>query len=221
MVSTLASIVQFGPVVSAEFNYRKDQILGNKYQVETQVITSEGVQESPQPSSPPVAEERQEDVFAGLLGSKQTTIKPVSTDYGIVIERINANATVVPQIDPANEQEYVRALQNGVAEAKGSTEPGQPGNIFLFSHSVDAPWNVSRYNAIFYLLREMEKGDRIIIFYKGKRYDYIVYEKTIAKPGDVSFLANRYNKPVLTLQTCDPPGTLLNRLIVLAKLAGS
>ena len=138
-----------------------------------------------------------------------------------MIEKINANAKIVAQVDPANEAAYTAALKEGIAEAAGSTEPGQPGNLFLFSHSTDAPWNIARYNAIFYLLRELQAGDRIIVFYKGRRFDYIVFDKTTTSPADISFLTNRYDKPVLTLQTCDPPGTVLNRLIVRAKLAGS
>lgn len=221
ILGSLASVAQFGPIVSAEFNYRKDQIMGNKYTLDPQIVTSEGVLvESPQPSS--TDPEPSGGGFGDLVSnSRQSKIQPVSTEYGIVIEKINANAKIIPQIDPGNEKEYVSALQQGVAEAKGSTEPGLPGNIYIFSHSVDAPWNVARYNAIFYLLRELEQGDRVILFYKGRRFDYIVFDKTTAKPSDTSFLANRYNKPVLTLQTCDPPGTLLNRLVVRAKLAGS
>jgi sortase A len=94
-------------------------------------------------------------------------------------------------------------------------------NLFIFSHSADASINIIRFNAIFYLLRELEKGDRVIIFYQSRRYDYLVFDKSITSPADVSFLTNRYDVPVLTLQTCDPPGTLLNRLIVRAKLQGS
>ena len=138
-----------------------------------------------------------------------------------MIEKINANAKIIPQIDPGVEAEYTKALKEGIAEAKGSTEPGEAGNLFLFSHSTDAPWNIARYNAIFYLLRELVPGDRVIVFYKGRRFDYIVFDKTTAPPSDITFLTNRYDRPVLTLQTCDPPGTVLNRLVVRAKLAGS
>lgn len=155
------------------------------------------------------------------IEAAENSIIPVSTEYGIVIEKINANARVIASVNPANEREYVEALKYGVAEALGSTPPGQPGNLYLFSHSTDAPWNIVRYNAIFYLLRELEPGDRVIIFYQDKRYDYIVFDKIIAKPDDVSYLTNKYDYPVLTLQTCDPPGTLLNRLIVRAKLINS
>lgn len=215
---SFATLAQFGPIVYAEFNYRKDQIFNVQHTLPPQVVTSEGVTELPFPSGSGSVEGG--TGFGDLVGS-QNLIKPVSTDYGIVIEKINANAKVIPQVDPADEKSYIKALQEGVVEAKGSTVPGEPGNIYIFSHSTDAPWNIARYNAIFYLLRELVPGDRVILFYQGRRYDYIVFDKTVTKPDDISFLANRYNKPVLTLQTCDPPGTLLNRLIIRAKLAGT
>jgi LPXTG-site transpeptidase (sortase) family protein len=217
-VSSFATLAQFGPIAYAEFSYRKDQIFNVKYTLPQQVVTSVGTDELPFPSASVI--EDQSNGFGNLLGN-QNLIKPVSTDYGIVIEKINANAKVIAQVDPADEKTYIKALQEGVVEAKGSTIPGEPGNIYIFSHSTDAPWNIARYNAIFYLLRELVPGDRVILFYQGRRYDYIVFDKTTTKPDDVTFLANRYNKPVLTLQTCDPPGTLLNRLIVRAKLAGT
>lgn len=226
ITGTLVSIAQFAPVVAVEFNYRKDLLLGTKHSLAPTILTSQGQSSTTsaqvdQSSSDTSSSSSDEPGFSSLFGSSSQTIKPVSTDYGIVIEKINANAKVIPQVDSSIEKEYVKALLEGVAEAKGSTEPGIAGNLYLFSHSVDAPWNITRYNAIFYLLRELEVGDRVIIFYKGRRYDYLVFDKTIAKPGDVSFLTNRYDKPVLTMQTCDPPGTLLNRLIIRAKLAGS
>lgn len=148
-------------------------------------------------------------------------ITPVSDDFDIVIEKINANAKVIPNVDPNNEQQYVAALAQGVAEANTSTPPGVPGNLYIFSHSVDAPWNIVRYNAVFYLLRELVPGDRVIIIYHGRRYNYIVSDKHIVGPSDTSYLTNRYNKPILTLQTCDPPGMLIHRLIVRAQLEGS
>lgn len=211
-------LAQFGPIALSEFKYRKDQILGVKYTIASTptVVTSAGqIQEISSPSS---------DISVGFGNIPTTTeniIKPVSTDYSLVIEKINANAKVIANVDPGVEKEYTAALKEGIAEAKGSTKPGEAGNLFLFSHSTDAPWNIARYNAIFYLLRELEPGDRAIIFYQGRRYDYIVFDKTITNPSDISFLVNRYDRAVLTMQTCDPPGTTLNRLIVRAKLAGT
>lgn len=209
----LSFVFMLGPLVQAEFNYRKDKILGIKRTVPNIVTPSQ--------SPAPQAEGSGELVSFSNVRASENSIIPVSTEYGIVIEKINANAKIIPNVNPGNEKEYTQALTRGVAEALGSTPPGQPGNLYLFSHSTDAPWNIVRYNAIFYLLRELEKGDKVIIFYRDRRYDYVVFDKTIARPDDVAYLTNRYDFPVLTLQTCDPPGTLLNRLIVRARLVNS
>lgn len=192
-----------GPVISAEVSYRIDKIKGVKRTVPNVIVSSA---------------DRGGANFGSLEAPIENSIIPVSTEYGIVIEKINANARIVAGINPANEKEYVNALSLGVAEALGSTPPGQPGNLYLFSHSTDAPWNIVRFNAVFYLLRELEPGDRVIVFYQNKRFDYVVFDKRIVETNDVSYLTNRYETPVLTLQTCDPPGTLLKRLIVRAKL---
>jgi LPXTG-site transpeptidase (sortase) family protein len=219
IVMTLA---QFGPVISVEVNYRIDQLTGKKHRLADTVITSQGqIQIQPEGFGRVTGEATSGGESLSQVTGNESLIRPVSTEYGLVIEKINANAKIIPNIDPGNEREYGLALREGIAAAKGSTNPGEEGNLFLFSHSTDAPWNIIRYNAIFYLLREMAPGDRIIVFYQNRRFDYIVFDKTTTKPSDLTFLANRYDKPVLTLQTCDPPGTLLNRLIVRAKLAGS
>lgn len=189
-----------GPLIQAEVDYRWDQIRQVKRTVPKEAASSAGA------------------VSFSSIKPGENSIIPVSTEYGIVIEKINANARVIADVNPGNEREYVNALTQGVAAALGSIPPGQPGNLYLFSHSTDAPWNIVRYNAIFYLLRELEAGDRVIVFYQNKRYDYIVFDKLIVKPDDISYLTNKYTEPVLTLQTCDPPGTLINRLIVRAKL---
>lgn len=204
----LGFIFIFGPVIAAEAKYRVDKILGVKRTVPN-IVTSQ------------TPESKEQTLSFGSVKAQEFSIIPVSTDYGIVIEKINANAKVVAGVNPGIEAEYVAALAHGVAEALGSTPPGENGNLYLFSHSTDAPWNIVRFNAIFYLLRELEKGDKVVIFYQNRRYDYVVFDKVIAAPNDVSYLTNRYDSPVLTLQTCDPPGTLLKRLVVRAKLVSS
>lgn len=213
-----------GPLVQVEARYRIDRLLGVKRTISSTAVLP-NTETSPNPSfsgnQPTVNPSGRGSSGFGNVSSSENTITPVSTEYGIVIEKINANAKIVANINPGNEREYTQALSQGVAAALGSTPPGQPGNLYLFSHSTDAPWNIVRYNAIFYLLRELEPGDRVIIFYQNRRYDYIVFDKVIAKPTDISYLTNKYDYPVLTLQTCDPPGTLLNRLIVRARLVNS
>lgn len=205
-IGLLGFIFILGPLAKAELTYRTDQSLGIKRTLPGNIVTSSGVEG---PSS------------FGNVSTSENIITPVSTQYGIVIEKINANAKIVPNVDPSDEKAYVEALTQGVAEASGSTLPGKAGNLYLFSHSTDAPWNIIRFNAIFYLLKELEVGDRVVIFRDNIRFDYVVFDKNIVGPDDISYLTNRYDTPVLTLQTCDPPGTLLRRLVVRAKLVSS
>lgn len=193
-----------GPLFKAEFAYRLSLAFGLKKQV-PYIITSD--------------QQIKQTDFSDIE-TLENAIVPQDTEFGLVIEKINANARVIKDIDPGNEAEYLAALKKGVAHAKGTNYPGENGNIYLFSHSTDAPWNIIRFNAIFYLLRELEMGDKIIVFYQNKRFDYVVFEKVYAKASDTTYLTNKYNNEVLTLQTCDPPGTLINRLIVKAKLVG-
>lgn len=220
LVGFIILILGVEPVMGEELKYRINQIFGVKH-VLPQVITSSNQNNNAAtPLTGQIEEQANLSGFASLLTGTSGVITPVATDFGIVVEKINANARVVANVDPADENAYTQALAEGVAHAKGTNYPGEIGNIYLFSHSTDAPWNIIRYNAIFYLLNKLEAGDKIILFYKGRRYDYIVFDKAITPASDTKYLVDSYNKSVLTLQTCDPPGTIINRLIVRAELAG-
>lgn len=210
-IGAITLILGVEPVVGEEVKFRSNQLLGVRYIV-PKIVTSEqdGNTQSEKSSG-----------FASIISGNPQTITPVSTDFGVVVEKINANAKVIADVDSTDQTSYTQALSLGVAHAKGTSFPGQIGNIYLFSHSTDAPWNIIRYNAIFYLLNKLESGDRVIMFYSGRRYDYIVFDKIITSASDVKYLTQSYDQSVLTLQTCDPPGTILNRLIVRAKLVGS
>lgn len=187
----------FAPLLHAEIQYRIDSA-----REVTRVVETEG------------------EVGFGDIKQTEEIIRPVATDFGIVIEKINANAKVLANVNPASEKEYTKALSLGVAHAKGTSVPGEVGNVYLFSHSTEAPWNIIRYNAVFYLLRELEPGDKVVMFYEGRRFNYVIFDKRVVEASDTSYLTNKYDSKVLTLQTCDPPGTLWKRLIVRARLEG-
>lgn len=162
------------------------------------------------------------NLLAPPTGATTVTITPVDTDFSIVIPKINANAKILPNVDAANYNEYMAALRKGVAHAAGTVFPGMNGNVYLFAHSTDYFWNVGRYNAVFYLLKELEVGDEVDVFFLGRRYIYTINEKNIVNPEDVSYITNSIGgEPRLTLQTCWPPGTSIKRLIVVAKPKGA
>lgn len=140
------------------------------------------------------------------------------TRFSIYIPKIKAKAKIVENVDPGNDKAYMEALSQGVAHAAGSVLPGMIGATYLFAHSTNAPWNITKYNAVFYLLREMKPGDEIYIFFLDKLYKYKVVEKNTVGADDVSWLLHaKEGKERLVLQTCWPPGTLWKRLIVVAE----
>lgn len=156
--------------------------------------------------------------FARLFQTKKVEVLvPEDPQFSLVIPKIGANAKIVPNVDPSDENSYLEALKQGIAHANGTAFPGEGGHIYLFAHSTDYIWNIGSYNAVFYLLYKMEVGDEINIFYKGERYVYEVTEKEIIDPENVDVLTRKTDYELLTLQTCWPPGTILKRLIISAK----
>lgn len=202
LISVVGLVYTLYPIAKAEISYRVGKLFGVRFSLD-----------QPQP---------QKTTFGELLGGDNPTILvPKSTDFGIIVEKIGANAKIVADVNAADQKEYNLKLQKGVAHARGTALPGEKGVSFLFAHSVLNPWDVPRYNAVFYLLRELEAGDRIVIFWQGRRFDYIAYNKQIVGPNDVQFLNQNYSEPILVLQTCDPPGTTWRRLLIFAKLASA
>lgn len=158
--------------------------------------------------------------FGKYLLSKPIFIQPVDKEFGIVIEKIGVNAPIVADVVVWDEAAYKKALKNGVAHASTSPYPSkEAGNVYLFAHSSAYFWDYGRYAQVFNLLRKLEFGDKIHIFYKGEVYIYKVVNKEIYKGFNTYPLTRSVIEPILTLQTCDPPGTTINRLVVTAKLA--
>ncbi len=140
----------------------------------------------------------------------------VNAYFAIVIPKIGAKANIIANVDSSKEEEYLAALEKGVAHAKGTYFPGQGKTIYLFAHSTDTQFNALRFNAVFFLLNEMEKGDQIIIYFLDKKYLYEVTDKLIVPPTDTSWF-NPGESERLILQTCYPPGTSWQRLLVIAE----
>lgn len=203
----------FGPAIFYEIAYRIGQVNGIRYTI---ADTKQNVIPTPTPDTfEPVS-----SGFADLLGgSKEHILIPKDTFFDILIPKIGANAKVFPNVDPSNEKEYVATLQKGVAHAKGTVFPGMNGIMYLFAHSTDNWWNVGRYNAVFYLLKDMRIGDDVVMFFQDKRYNYKVTDSKIVDPDAVDYLtkSQSISKQLLILQTCWPPGTTWKRLVVFAE----
>jgi len=155
--------------------------------------------------------------LAKPLSQEDKEVIPQSKEFGLVIPKIDINVRVFAEVDPNNPKEYLPLLTKGAAHAKGSALPGHRGNVFIFAHSADTPLNITRYNAVFYLISKLEPNDEIIVYYQEEKYLYEVTEKKIIPSELVTESLRNLKGKTLTLQTCTPPGTTINRLLVIAK----
>lgn len=161
----------------------------------------------------------EDSVFARFLSTRPIFIEPVNRDFSLVIERIGVNAPIVADVSIADQNAYNVALKSGIAHASTSKYPSNnPGNVYLFAHASINFWRLGKYANVFNLLRKLDNGDRIHVFYKGEAFVYEVVNKEVLKGWNTYPITRPVVEPLLTLQTCDPPGTTLNRLVVTAKL---
>lgn len=157
--------------------------------------------------------------FSDLNQGAEILITPLSIEFGVVIPKIFANVAVTPNVNPADAQVYQSVLKQsgGVAHAAGSAFPNEDGTVYIFGHSTDSNVNVSRFNAVFYLLRKLEAGDIVLVYYQGQEYRYTVKYKKVADPTDLSDITDVAAPRRLVLQTCWPPGTTWKRLLIVAE----
>jgi sortase A len=92
-----------------------------------------------------------------------------------------------------------------------SATPGSNGNFAISAHR----------DTHFRFVRELRKGDRIRVTYRGKTFEYVVTARKVIRRSDVSIL-DQTAIPTLTLLTCYPftyIGPAPNRFAVQAVLS--
>lgn len=135
----------------------------------------------------------------------------------IIIPKIGVEVPVVYDEPNVDEPSYQRALERGVVRLGTTANPGTNGNVVIGGHSSNNVFNAGKYKYVFVNLRRLDVGDVFYLNYNSKRYTYkITVAKKIISPSDTSVL-NPTTKPTVTLFTCDPPGTNVNRLVVQAE----
>lgn len=143
----------------------------------------------------------------------------VSPDPKLIIPKINVDVPVEYNVTPDYDSQ-MKAMENGVAWfgiPGANSKPGQVGNTVLSGHSSNDIIDQGNYKFIFARLDHLQKGDTIYVNYNSVRYSYTVTRKEVVKPTDVQKLVYTGDKPILTLITCTPLGTSLNRLLVTAE----
>lgn len=155
---------------------------------------------------------------ANIIVDPSTNVA-VSGEPKLIIPKINVDVPVNYNTTPDYDAQ-MKAMENGVAWfgiPGANSHPGQVGNTVISGHSSNDIIDKGDYKFIFARLDHLVNGDTIYLNYKGKRYTYTVTKKEVVKPTEVQALVYPTDKPVLTLITCTPLGTSLNRLLVTAE----
>lgn len=144
---------------------------------------------------------------------------PVGPESRLIIPKINVDTPVFYDI-PTDINSQNKAMENGVAHFPipgANSHPGEIGNTVLSGHSSNDVFAAGDYKYIFMQLDKLEVGDTIYANYNGTRYTYSVTKKEVVNPDQVNKLVYETDKPMLTLITCTPLGTALQRLLVTAE----
>ncbi len=172
----------------------------------------------------------EQTLLAGGTGDQASSLIPALSldvtppDTRILIPRINQNVPVIP-VSPRNlirrdwgalEKDIQEALRAGVVHYPGTALPGEDGNVVITGHSSYFPWDPGRFKDVFALLHDLQKDDRIVVYYNQQKYIYEVDSIKVILPEQVEVLDQKGGQR-LTLLTCTPVGTNLKRLVIEAK----
>lgn len=134
----------------------------------------------------------------------------------LIIPALDINVPVIWDVNGFDKNDYLPALQNGVAKFLGSANPGEGGNVFIFGHSSYYPDDPGKYKQVFTHLDQLKNSDVIYLWWQEKEYKYQVIDIALVSSNNLAILQPTKEEQ-LTLMTCWPPGTTLRRLIVIAK----
>lgn len=146
--------------------------------------------------------------------------QPVYESPRIIIPKINVNAPVTYGLTDLGEQAVQTALQSGPVNypvAGATATPGQKGNTVILGHSSADFFAPGDYKFIFVQLNRLGEGDLFYLDYGHQRYTYKVVRTEVINPTQVDKLNLGTDRPYATLVTCDPPGTIAHRLLVIAE----
>lgn len=114
-------------------------------------------------------------------------------------------------------------LLRGVVRYPKAGVPGQLGNLIISGHSSNYVWVKGDYNSIFKDLGKINLADQVTVRVtqeNGKTFDYAykITEKQVVKADNPWIFQDSKDASVLTLSTCWPVGTNLNRLVLRGEL---
>lgn len=125
----------------------------------------------------------------------------------IVIPKLDVDAYVVEGVE-------LDVLRAGAGHYPSTALPCENGNVAIAGHR-------TTYSKPFAHIDRLSRGDRVVLVTPLGRCVYEVSTRPwITAPNDVAVL-DQGSGALLTLTTCNPPGSAVERLVVRANLVGS
>lgn len=213
---------------SAYMNITKSYIMKNDVEKTTSwLISSVEAAKITDIVSEKIQEDKEEEKLSIKKYKKELDNENINLDIEIapytnrvVIPKIGKNIPLLDvenrNIDWQNELNdiFMKELEKGIIRYPGSSKPGEDWVSFIFGHSSNLPWMKWDYNDIFSTLDNVVYGDEVIVYYGQEKFTYKIREKKVIRPWDVSVLKRNENRSEISLMTCWPVWTTLNRLIV-------
>jgi LPXTG-site transpeptidase (sortase) family protein len=180
-------------------------------------ITKEEITRSPHPF----------DLTTTSSLSKNQSVEEIIILPTLPLEAQTSNILELPKfgikapiwkIDTPDLKLIYEKLKQGVVLYPGSAIPGQ-GYSIIIGHSSQYPWQPGKYKSVFSLLSELQKGDKIYVYWEQKPLVFEVQEKKIFLPWPkgneiTETVFPPENKPILILQSCWPVGVAYKRVAV-------
>lgn len=139
-----------------------------------------------------------------------------------VVAPVNSYSVSIPTLGLTNATVIIAGddLAKSLIHYGGTGLPGEYGNTVIFGHSTLPQLfrGTKDYHTIFATLPTIKIGADVMVNYDNVQYHYVVYDKVVVEPTDLTPLEQRFDDSYLTLVTCVPPGTYLYRLNVKARL---
>jgi len=136
--------------------------------------------------------------------AKEHALRPIGRPFArIAIPKIGLDAIVLQGVD-------TNVLMHGPGHMEETAYPGEIGNMVISGHRVT-------YSHPFYNLDRLEQGDPIEIYTGKKKFVYLVAEKKVVSPTDLSVTQPTPDR-TLTLTTCNPRFSAKTRMVVIAKM---
>lgn len=147
---------------------------------------------------------------------KTKTIDTTKPNY-ILVPSIGVKAPI--SFTTSNSQKvFASVLKLGVLHYPASALPGEIGTAIILGHSAPPNWPKINYDSVFNNLKDLKPGDEILISYQGNDYKYLVNKTFWVNKGEDLTPELTFNRSMVLLVSCWPPGKNLKRIVVEAEL---